>query len=130
MTSTPRILVIDDDVEILEMITLLLRGEGWQVDTAASGEEGLYRIGERDYDLVLLDINMPGMDGWEVLRVLREDRRHARIPVMMFTVNFEVREKLRAMQQGATDYVVKPFDTAALVRRIRERLGLPSGEPR
>ncbi len=125
-----RILVIDDDAEILEMTGLLLRGEGWDVDTASSGEEGLFRVHEQDYGLILLDINMPGMDGWEVLRILREDRETARIPVMMFTVNFEVREKLRAMQQGASDYVVKPFDTGALVARIRERLGAPSGEPR
>ncbi|GAB4225393.1 MAG: hypothetical protein Kow0062_27730 [Acidobacteriota bacterium] len=126
--TAPRILVIDDDAEILEMTSLLLRGEGWAVDTAGSGEEGLARAQERDYALILLDINMPGMDGWEVLRILREDRTTANVPVMMFTVNFEVREKLRALQQGATDYVVKPFDTEALVRRVRARLGARSGD--
>ncbi|RMF74311.1 MAG: response regulator [Acidobacteria bacterium] len=126
--TAPRILVIDDDAEILEMTSLLLRGEGWAVDTAGSGEEGLARAQERDYALILLDINMPGMDGWEVLRILREDRATANVPVMMFTVNFEVREKLRALQQGATDYVVKPFDTEALVRRVRARLGARSGD--
>ena len=124
----PRVLLVDDDREILEMTSLLLGGAGYAVTTAASGEEALYRVREEIPDLVLLDINMPGMDGWEVLRVLQEDEATAGIPVVMFSVNFEVREKLRALQQGARDYVTKPFDTEALLRRVRELVGRPAGE--
>ena len=125
--SVPRVLLVDDDREILEMTALLFRGAGYEVTTAASGEEALFRVREEVPDLVLLDINMPGMDGWEVLRVLQEDESTAAIPVVMFSVNFEVREKLRALQQGARDYVTKPFDTGALVRRVGELVGRPAG---
>ncbi len=128
--SGPRVLLVDDDREILEMTSLLLGGAGYAVTTAASGEEALYRVREEIPDLVLLDINMPGMDGWEVLRVLQEDEATAGIPVVMFSVNFEVREKLRALQQGALDYVTKPFDTEALLRRVGELLGRPAGDQR
>jgi len=128
--SGPRVLLVDDDREILEMTSLLLGGAGYAVTTAASGEEALYRVREEIPDLVLLDINMPGMDGWEVLRVLQEDEATAGIPVVMFSVNFEVREKLRALQQGARDYVTKPFDTEALLRRVGELLGRPAGDQR
>ncbi len=128
--SGPRVLLVDDDREILEMTSLLLGGAGYAVTTAASGEEALYRVREEIPDLVLLDINMPGMDGWEVLRVLQEDESTAAIPVVMFSVNFEVREKLRALQQGARDYVTKPFDTEALLHRVGELVGWPAGDQR
>ncbi len=124
--SRPRVLLVDDDREILEMTSLLLGGAGYAVTTAGSGEEALYRVREEIPDLVLLDINMPGMDGWEVLRVLQEDEATAAVPVVMFSVNFEVRERLRALQQGARDYVTKPFDTAALLRRVGELVGRPA----
>jgi DNA-binding response OmpR family regulator len=116
------ILLVDDDREVLQMTALLLRSDGYDVATAASGEEALYAVREATPDAVLLDINMPGMDGWEVLRVLKEDRRTADIPVVVFSVNFEVREKLRALQQGAADYVVKPFDTQRFLERMRTLL--------
>jgi two-component system, OmpR family, phosphate regulon response regulator PhoB len=122
VTGRARVLVVDDDREILEMTALLLRGAGHEVTLAASGEEALYLVQESPPDLVLLDINMPGFDGWEVLRVLKEDDRTASLPVVMFSVNFEVREKLHALQQGASDYITKPFDTNALLRRVSDVL--------
>lgn len=122
----PLVLVVDDDVEIQEMTEFLLRGSGYGVLCAGSGEEALFRVREQQPDLILLDINMPGMDGWETLRVLREDEATSGVPVVMFSVNFEIREKLRALQQGARDYVTKPFDTMALLRRIGEIAGTPA----
>lgn len=122
MSDGRTILLVDDDREVLQMTALLLRSDGYDVATAASGEEALYAVREATPDAVLLDINMPGMDGWEVLRVLKEDRRTADIPVVVFSVNFEVREKLRALQQGAADYVVKPFDTQRFLERMRTLL--------
>ncbi len=129
MTAAVRILVVDDDVEIVDMTALLLRGAGYDVATAGSGEEALYAIQEARPDVILLDINMPGLDGWEVLRVLREDDGTRALPVIMFSVNFEVREKLHALQLGAHDYVTKPFDTEELLRRIGEVVAA-AGEPR
>ncbi|MDQ7006151.1 MAG: response regulator [Acidobacteriota bacterium] len=118
MNAAPRILLVDDDREILEMTSLLLAGAGYGVEPAPSGEEALFRLHQQSFDLVLLDINMPRMDGWEVLRLLKEDEATRDVPVIMFSVNFELREKLHALQQGAVDYITKPFDTRTLVERI------------
>lgn len=128
MTAGGRILLIDDDREILDMTSVLLNGSGYGVVTAGSGEEALFLVQEEFPDLIMLDINMPGMGGWEVLRVLKEDENTAAIPVVMFSVNFEVREKLRALQQGARDYITKPFDTEGLLRRVGDILGSPVRE--
>lgn len=129
MSAGGRVLLVDDDREILDMTSLLLQGSGYSVVTAGSGDEALFRVAEEFPDLILLDINMPGMGGWEVLRVLKEDENTASIPVVMFSVNFEVREKLRALQQGARDYITKPFDTGGLLRRVGDILGAPVREP-
>ncbi len=120
MNGAPRVLVVDDDREILDMTALLLQSAGYAVELAGSGEEALYVVQDLTPDVVLLDINMPGMDGWEVLRILKEDERTTAVPVVMFSVNFEIREKLHALQLGARDYVTKPFDTEGLLRRVAE----------
>jgi two-component system OmpR family response regulator len=128
MSGNATILLVDDDPEIREMTSMLLGGAGFEVRTAGSGEEAIYRTQQERPDLVLLDINMPGVDGWETLRLLREDERTQHTPVIMFSVNFELREKLHALQQGAQDYVTKPFDTDGLLRRIREALATAAAE--
>jgi len=115
------LLVVDDDPEIREMTALLLSGAGHRVETAASGEEALDLVRRQRFGVVLLDINMPGMDGWEVLRLLQEDEATATVPVIMFSIRFELREKLHALQCGAMDYVTKPFDVDDLLARV-ERL--------
>jgi len=127
VSAHDRVLVVDDDREILEMTALLLRASQYDPVLAASGDEALYVVQESPPDLILLDINMPGLDGWEVLRVLKEDEAAAHIPVVMFSVNFELRDKLRALQLGAADYVTKPFDTGSLLARIGEILAAPAG---
>ncbi|MDQ7087994.1 MAG: response regulator [Acidobacteriota bacterium] len=100
------------------MTSLLLAGAELRRRAGAFGEEALFRLHQQSFDLVLLDINMPRMDGWEVLRLLKEDEATRDVPVIMFSVNFELREKLHALQQGAVDYITKPFDTRTLVERI------------
>ena len=102
------------------MTELLLAKQGYEVLVASSGEEALDIAQDSLPHLVLLDINMPGMDGWEVLRLLREDESTRDLPVMMFSVQYEVRDKLHAMQQGAQDYVTKPFDTERLIAKVRQ----------
>jgi DNA-binding response OmpR family regulator len=116
--SAPEILIVDDDPEIVEMTELLLQRAGYCVRTAHEGDGALAEVRANAPDLVLLDINMPGMNGWEVLRLLKEDELTRGIPVIMFSVNYEIREKLHALQQGAVDYVTKPFDTEGLLRRV------------
>ncbi len=128
MTSRAAVLVVDDDPEILEMTSTLLNSAGYRAVEARTGDEALAELRRSRPALVLLDINMPGMNGWEVLRLVKEDEETARVPVVMFSVNYEIREKLHALQQGAVDYVTKPFDTEGLLRRVGEIIGEPAAE--
>jgi DNA-binding response OmpR family regulator len=123
MTEARRILVVDDEREILEMTSTLLAGAGYVTQTASSGTEALDQLGRGHYDLVLLDINMPGVDGWEVLRLIRADESLDELPVMIFSVKSEMRDKVVGMQEGAVDYITKPFEVDDLLARI-ERIML------
>jgi DNA-binding response OmpR family regulator len=116
--SAARLLVVDDDTDIAAMAALVLRRAGHAVTTAASGEAALDEARRLAYDLILLDINMPGMDGWEVLRVLQADEATAAIPVAMFSVRGEVRDKVHGLQEGAFDYITKPFAVDELISRV------------
>jgi DNA-binding response OmpR family regulator len=120
LSPEKRILVVDDDADVAAMAALVLRRAGYQVNTVSSGDAALIQAAQIAYDLILLDINMPGMDGWEVLRVLKADDATAAIPVAMFTVRGEVRDKVHGLQEGAFDYITKPFS----VDELRERVAL------
>jgi DNA-binding response OmpR family regulator len=125
-TTAPVVMVVDDDADILDMTRLVLEGGGYRVLQARGGQEALHRLEEAAPDLILLDINMPGMDGWQVLRMLKVDDKTTGIPVAMFSIKMEVRDKLHGMQEGAFDYIAKPFsceELLARVRRIFETLG-------
>ena len=111
-----RILVVDDQEDIREMARLVLLDAGFLVETAASGEEALKRARDLDLDLVLLDINMPGLDGWATLKLLRAAASD--LPVAMFSVKSEVRDKMTSLQDGAVDFIAKPFPVDELVRRV------------
>ena len=111
-----RILVVDDQEDIREMARLVLLDAGFLVETAASGEEALKRARDLELDLVLLDINMPGLDGWATLKLLRAAA--ADLPVAMFSVKSEVRDKMASLQDGAVDFIAKPFSVDELVRRV------------
>lgn len=110
-----RILVIDDDRSLLELLSGYLGRQGYEVVTAASGHEGLATFVEQGADLVLLDVTMPGFDGWQVLSRLRES---SEVPVIMVTARGDEPEVLRGFSGGADDYVSKPFSFAQLVARI------------
>ena len=123
MSGPRRILVVDDQQEILDVTTTVLGSEGYDVETASSGDQALDRLSDERFDMVLLDINMPGTDGWEVLRVIRADELLAGLPVVMFSVKGELYDKVHGMQEGAIDYITKPFivdDLLARVRRVLE----------
>jgi len=122
-----RILVVDDQEEILDLTSSVLRSDGFLVDTAASGTAALGLVFGTRYDLVLLDINMPRMDGWETLRLIRADDDLQTLPVVMFSIKGEVRDKVHAMQMGATDYITKPYAVDDLVRRVRRVLDTAGG---
>ena len=116
--SGARILVVDDDRDALGLAALMLGKAGYVVDGVASGKEALTRVAETSFSLILLDINMPGMDGWEVLRILKADEATAGIPVAMFSWRGEVRDKVHGLQEGALDYITKPFGVDELPARI------------
>lgn len=114
-----RVLVVDDQPDIRELAELVLRGEGFDVATAADGNEALELAFETRFDLILLDVNMPGMDGWETLRLLKTDEALASVPVAMFTIRSELYNQVQGIQLGATDYILKPFAADDLVAKVR-----------
>ena len=111
-----RILVVDDDMNICEMLRLYLKKEGYEVDSANDGEEGMEKFREFDPDLVLLDIMLPKRDGWSVCREIREISDK---PVIMITAKGEVYDKVFGLELGADDFIVKPFDMKELFARIK-----------
>ena len=115
-----RILVIDDDTAITKLLKRGLSYEGFAVDTATSGIEGLTIACERPSDLVILDVMMPGLDGLEVLRRLRAADEH--LPVLMLTAKDAPADQVQGLESGADDYVVKPFTFEVLLARVRSLL--------
>ena len=111
-----RVLVIDDDSDIVQLIDDILTEAGATVDAALGAEEGLRLFRTRRYDLVLLDIMMPGMDGWQVCKILRD---LSGIPIIMLTALSGEAEEARGLDAGADDYLVKPFSPKVLLARAR-----------
>jgi two-component system, OmpR family, KDP operon response regulator KdpE len=117
--SANSILVIDDDPQIRRVMKMALSAHGYVVGEARTGEEGLNELRSNAYDLVLLDMNMPGMGGLEACRLIRSN---SEIAIIMLTVNNTEKEKVGALDAGADDYVTKPFSTPELLARIRAAL--------
>lgn len=130
MASSRRILVVDDQRDILDLTSTVLTGAGYDVQTCRSGTAAIERVAAEAFDLVLLDINMPGMDGWETLRLIRADPERTELPVVMFSVKGEFRDKVMGLQEGALDYITKPFVVDELIARV-ERIfaGLTADRP-
>ena len=136
MSDPRQILVVDDQGDILDLARMVLAGAGYDVSTAGSGEQALELLERELFDLVLLDINMPEMDGWETLRLIRADEALSALPVVMFSVKSEPRDKVQSMQEGALDYITKPFEVDELLGRVERVLdavasgsGDAGGEP-
>jgi len=115
------VLIIDDEAEIRESLQTLLEMEGFAVETAVSGEAGLQRIGEHPFDLVLLDLALPGRDGMEILAEIRA--HETRLPVIMITAYGTVENAVHAMQSGAANFVQKPWDNEKLLADVRAAIG-------
>ena len=122
-----RILVVEDQDDLREVVVETLREESFAVDESPDGEEGLYKALNWDYDLIVLDVMMPVMDGWEVLEKLRKEKQ---TPVLMLTALDQVRDKVKGLNHGADDYLAKPFDLAELVARVRAVIRRNGGEHR
>jgi DNA-binding response OmpR family regulator len=114
-----KVLVIDDAENIIEFIRLGLRYEGFQVESAPEGEQGVTLAQRLNPDLIILDVMMPGMDGLEVCRRLRANPTTSDIPILMLTAKDDVSDRILGLQTGADDYLTKPFDFYELLERIR-----------
>ncbi len=114
-----KILVVDDDPNIRELVGLFLKKEGFEIYEASDGVEAFSRVETVKADLVILDVMMPNMDGWELCSELRE---YYDIPLLMLTVKGETAQKVKGFQLGADDYLVKPFDPPELVVRVKALL--------
>ncbi len=111
-----RILIVDDDDELSSLLTELLTREGFRVDTQNDGRRGLAAALNGGYDLMVLDVMLPGLDGFEILKRVR---REARLPILMLTARGEDEDRIVGLDLGADDYMSKPFNTRELVARIR-----------
>lgn len=117
--SKEHILVIEDEEDIQELIRYTLLKEGFRVTVAESGEKGIEKARDGGFDLVLLDIMLPGVDGMEVCRILQSDPRTTSLPVIMITARNEESDVVSGLRLGAEDYIAKPFSPKVLLARIR-----------
>ena len=118
-----RILVVDDENEVNSFISTLLETEGFQVDSAYSGQEAIQKVKNNDYDLILLDILMEDINGLEVGRIIKEDLRK-NIPICVITASSDFSNALKAFDIGIEGYIVKPFDISELLGKVQELLNI------
>ncbi|MGH7391124.1 MAG: response regulator [Candidatus Rokuibacteriota bacterium] len=114
-----RVLVVEDEPDVAELIRYNLAREGWEVTAVASGADGLRRARESRPDIILLDIMVPQLNGWEVCRRLKQDPGTQAIPIIMVTGRVEEGDKVLGLEMGADDYVTKPFSPRELIARVR-----------
>jgi two-component system OmpR family response regulator len=122
-----RLLVVEDEPDLLLGLARALREEGYAVDTAADGEDGLFKAVSVEYDAIVLDVMLPRLDGWEVLRRLREKKK---TPVLLLTARDRSADRVRGLDTGADDYLVKPFDLPELLARLRALIRRSASEAR
>jgi two-component system alkaline phosphatase synthesis response regulator PhoP len=120
------ILIVDDEPEIVRFVRAYLEDAGYRVVVASEGQEALFVARHERPDLVILDLMMPGMDGWDFVRRYRQERG---TPVIMLTARVEEGDQVKGLELGADDYVTKPFSPRALVARVRAVLRRVQGEP-
>ena len=111
-----KVLVVDDDVNICELLRLYLEKDGYKVRSANDGEQAVAQFSQFSPDLILLDIMLPKMDGWQVCR---EIRKTSSVPIIMITAKGEVFDKVLGLELGADDYISKPFDTKEVIARVK-----------
>ena len=118
--TNKRLLIVDDDEEIRELLVFDIQSSGYTVDSAKDGEEGLKKAVENNYDLILLDVMMPKMNGYDVCKNIRLVK--PKVPVLMLTAKGTIHDKTEGFEVGADDYLVKPFDVQEVLLRIRALL--------
>ena len=122
-----RILVVEDKPRLLRNLAKALREEGYAVDIADAGDDGLYKAETFNYDAIVLDVMLPRLDGWEILARLRKQKQ---TPVLMLTARDTHKDRVRGLDNGADDYLVKPFDLSELLARLRALIRRAAGQAR
>ena len=124
-----KILIVDDEEDILELVRYNLRSEGYQVVGTLSGEEALKKARTGVFDLIILDLMLPGIDGLEVAKKLKADEKTQAIPIVMLTAKGEEADIVTGLELGADDYITKPFSPRVLIARIRTALRRQTRKP-
>jgi len=117
--AKPKVLIIDDEIDISETLAYILRAKGFDPIIASDGSEGIKRAARENPDIVLLDIKMPVMDGYEVCVTMKKEENTRTIPIIMITSNSDTDSVVKAHKLGASDYIVKPFNIPTLLNKIR-----------
>jgi DNA-binding response OmpR family regulator len=120
--AAQKILIVEDDLDVADMLNAYFRVQGYEVLTVNGGEEGVHSCMAERPDLLIVDVHLPDIDGYEVARRLRENRRTADIPIIFLTEKHDRSERLQGLELGADDYITKPFDVQELRLRIRNAL--------
>ncbi len=128
MDPKTRILVVDDERDIAQLLSYNLKKEGFLVDEAGAGDDALRMARERPYQLILLDLMLPGLSGMELCRIFKRDPETAAIPIIMLTARSEEMDKVTGLESGADDYVTKPFSVRELIARVRSVLRRAEGD--
>ncbi len=124
-----RLLVVDDEADIVELLSYNLTREGFSVDASYDGESALKRIREKTYDLIILDLMLPGIQGLELCRIIRGRPETSRVPIVMLTAKSEEPDKVLGLETGADDYITKPFSPRELVARVKAILRRSEQQP-
>lgn len=119
MNNPNQIIVIDDEADLIELVSYNLKKEGFSVDSAADGETALKKIKKCQYDLVILDLMLPGIQGMELCRILRSDSKTSGLPIIMLTAKGEEVDRIIGLEIGADDYMAKPFSPRELIARVK-----------
>lgn len=119
---TAKILIVDDDVDTLRLVGLMLERQGYEIIAASNGRQGLDSAKSQNPDLILLDVMMPDMDGFEVTRLLREDPNTAEIPIILFTAKSQVEDRVTGLESGADVYLTKPTQPRELFAQVKAML--------
>ena len=125
--NRPRVMLVDDDAAVRSAVSGALAGEGYDVDCLGDAEEALRQALAEPPSLVLLDVTMPRLDGWELCEILRRQSQTREVPVLFITGRTDVRDRITAMQVGGTDFISKPFHAKDLRAKVRALVGRDTG---
>ncbi|MGB9612910.1 MAG: response regulator transcription factor [Candidatus Margulisiibacteriota bacterium] len=122
MGEAKKILVVDDELDVTNLISLLLKSQGYKVIVATEGRQALDLARREIPDLIILDIMLPGLDGYKIARMLKFDENYSHIPIIMLTAKVQEKDKQIGLETGADEYLTKPFDTGFLLAKVKEIL--------